>query len=69
MQTSSMAQTTRKIFLIGSIIGAAALAPVNGFSAQVDKVILSYSSRDFSFLPGHVAVTKGFFKDEGLGCS
>src|SRR5512144_63251 len=31
-----------------------------------DRVIISYSSRDFSFLPGHVAATKGFFKDEGL---
>ena len=36
------------------------------FGAQDEKVIISYSSRDFSFLPGHVAVAKGFFKDEGL---
>src|SRR5215468_8847191 len=36
------------------------------FGAQEDKVIISYSSRDFSILPAHVALTKGFFKEEGL---
>lgn len=45
---------------------AIALTPATSFGAQEDKVIISYSSRDFSFLPGHVAVAKGFFKDEGL---
>jgi ABC-type nitrate/sulfonate/bicarbonate transport system substrate-binding protein len=35
-------------------------------AAQEEKVIISYSSRDFSFLPGHVAATKGFFRDENL---
>ena len=37
-----------------------------GFGAQEDKVIISYSSRDFAILPAHVALTKGFFKEEGL---
>jgi len=36
------------------------------FAAQEEKVIISYSSRDFSVLPAHVALTKGFFKEEGL---
>lgn len=35
-------------------------------AAPDEKVIISYSSRDFSFLPNHVAVAKGFFKDEGI---
>jgi len=36
------------------------------YAAQEEKVIISYSSRDFAFLPAHVAATKGFFRDEGL---
>lgn len=43
-----------------------ALAIISGLGHAQDKVIISYSSRDFSFLPGHVAATRGFFKDEGL---
>ncbi len=31
-----------------------------------DKVIISYSSRSYAFLPAQVAAAKGFFKDEGL---
>ena len=31
-----------------------------------DKVILSYSSRSYAFLPAQVAVARGFFKDENL---
>ena len=54
-----------KLFF-GLMLGAFLMAPTNSFSAPEEKVIISYSSRDFSFLPGHVAVTKGFFKDEGL---
>lgn len=45
-----------------AILSAASLAR----AAQEDKVIISYSSRDFSFLPGHVAAAKGFFRDENL---
>lgn len=48
------------------VIGAAlVLASVRAYAAE-EKVIISYSSRDFSFLPAHLAVTKGFFRDEGL---
>jgi len=32
----------------------------------VDKVIISYSSRSYAFLPAQIAVAKGFFKDENL---
>jgi ABC-type nitrate/sulfonate/bicarbonate transport system substrate-binding protein len=35
-------------------------------SAAADKVIISYSSRSYAFLPAQVAVAKGFFKDENL---
>ena len=31
-----------------------------------DRVIISYSSRSYAFLPAQVAVVKGFFKDENL---
>ncbi len=52
---------------ICAILSAIILAPSISSNAQSqEKVIVSYSSRDFSFLPGHVAATKGFFKDEGL---
>jgi NitT/TauT family transport system substrate-binding protein len=35
-------------------------------AAAADKVIISYSSRSYAFLPAQVAVVKGFFKDENL---
>jgi NitT/TauT family transport system substrate-binding protein len=31
-----------------------------------DKIVISYSSRTYAFLPAQVAVAKGFFKDEAL---
>jgi len=31
-----------------------------------DKVIISYSSRSYAFLPAQIALAKGFFKDENL---
>jgi NitT/TauT family transport system substrate-binding protein len=31
-----------------------------------DRILISYSSRTYAFLPAQVAVAKGFFKDEGL---
>ena len=52
--------------IIICLLGAMTLTSGVSFGAQDEKVIISYSSRDFSFLPGHVAVAKGFFKDEGL---
>lgn len=40
------------------------LAP--SFASAADKVIISYSSRSYAFLPAQVAVAKGFYKDENL---
>ena len=40
------------------------LSAVQVFGA--DKVIISYSSRSYAFLPAQIAVVKGFFKDENL---
>src|SRR5258706_735553 len=37
-----------------------------GGAVAADKVIISYSSRSYAFLPAQVAVAKGFFKDENL---
>ena len=39
------------------------------FSASAlgaDKVIISYSSRSYAFLPAQIAVARGFFKDDNL---
>ena len=48
----------------------AALILVCGMAATLvhaaDKVVISYSSRSYAFLPAQVAVAKGFFKDENL---
>ncbi|HVO95200.1 MAG TPA: ABC transporter substrate-binding protein, partial [Terriglobales bacterium] len=55
--------TIAGLFIIGASL---ALRPAPSYGAQEEKVIISYSSRDFAFLPAHVAVTKGFFRDEGL---
>ena len=54
--------------IVGSLLLSVALAlgPTTTHAAQEEKVIISYSSRDFAFLPAHVAATKGFFRDEGL---
>ena len=49
---------------------AAAIALLFSLAASAasaaDKVIISYSSRSYAFLPAQVAAAKGFFKDEGL---
>ena len=58
--------STMKHFVCWSAIVALFCLPVLSFGAQEEKVIISYSSRDFSVLPAHVALTKGFFKEEGL---
>jgi len=42
-----------------------ALWPPNS-SHAADKVILSYSSRSYAFLPAQVAAARGFFKDENI---
>ena len=35
-------------------------------SHAAEKITISYSSRTYAFLPGQVAVARGFFKDENL---
>ncbi|HEX5022763.1 MAG TPA: ABC transporter substrate-binding protein [Candidatus Binatia bacterium] len=47
------------------------IAVLSCFVAQTpihaaDKVIISYSSRSYAFLPAQVAVARGFFNDENL---
>ncbi|MSP37580.1 MAG: ABC transporter substrate-binding protein [Deltaproteobacteria bacterium] len=37
-----------------------------GVALAADKVVISYSSRSYAFLPAQVAVAKGFFKDENI---
>jgi ABC-type nitrate/sulfonate/bicarbonate transport system substrate-binding protein len=37
-----------------------------GSSYAADKIIVSYSSRTYAFLPAQVAAVKGFFKDENI---
>jgi len=34
--------------------------------SAAEKVLISYSSRTYAFLPAEVAAAKGFFRDEGL---
>ena len=38
----------------------------SSFAHAADKVVISYSSRSYAFLPAQVAVARGFFKDENL---
>jgi NitT/TauT family transport system substrate-binding protein len=49
-----------KIFFLSCLIFASVAAEA------ADKVIISYSSRSYAFLPAQVAVVRGFFKDENL---
>jgi len=35
-------------------------------ASAAEKIVISYSSRSYAFLPAQVAVAKGFFKDESL---
>jgi NitT/TauT family transport system substrate-binding protein len=53
---------TVRFFLILMLLWS--LAP--SFASAADKVIISYSSRSYAFLPAQVAVAKGFYKDENL---
>jgi ABC-type nitrate/sulfonate/bicarbonate transport system substrate-binding protein len=48
-----------------TVVSLAFLLAANVVEAA-DKVIISYSSRSYAFLPAQVAVVKGFFKDENL---
>jgi hypothetical protein len=38
----------------------------NSSIQAADKVVMSYSSRSYAFLPAQVAVARGFFEDENL---
>jgi ABC-type nitrate/sulfonate/bicarbonate transport system substrate-binding protein len=53
---------TKQTTVLALVFLALVRAPV--FAA--DKVIISYSSRSYAFLPAQIAVVKGFFKDENL---
>lgn len=50
------------MFLIMALLAAVWTTPL----LAADKVIISYSSRSYAFLPAQVAVAKGYFKDEKL---
>lgn len=52
----------QKMFLIMALLAAVWTTPL----LAADKVIISYSSRSYAFLPAQVAVAKGYFKDENL---
>src|SRR5262245_39194397 len=45
-----------------ALFAIALAAPARG----AEKVVISYSSRSYAFLPAQVAVAKGYFKDENL---
>jgi len=54
---------------MGRIVFAALLACAVLFAGPLfaaEKVLISYSSRTYAFLPAEVAASKGFFRDEGL---
>lgn len=38
----------------------------SSMSGAAERIMISYSSRTYAFLPAQVAVAKGFFKDENL---
>jgi NitT/TauT family transport system substrate-binding protein len=47
-----------------ALVFCAAVSDYPLFAAE--KVLISYSSRTYAFLPAEVAAAKGFFRDEGL---
>src|ERR1043166_7847169 len=53
---------TKSIFLMLWVLAAL----VWNVAEAADRVIISYSSRSYAFLPAQVAVAKGFFQDENL---
>jgi ABC-type nitrate/sulfonate/bicarbonate transport system substrate-binding protein len=52
----------KRIFFLLPLLSLAIGAPL--FAAE--KILISYSSRTYAFLPAQIAVVKGFFKDEGM---
>src|SRR6266536_4824697 len=55
-----------KIGLLIAIVAAIFYSGVNSSLQAADKVVISYSSRSYAFLPAQVAAAKGFLKDENL---
>src|SRR2546422_8875909 len=55
-----------KIGALIAIVAAIFYFGVNRSVQAADKVVISYSSRSYAFLPAQVAVAKGFFRDENL---
>lgn len=54
-------KTLRLCFSVMLFLGC-----LSSFAQAADKVVISYSSRSYAFLPAQVAVARGFFKDENL---
>ena len=65
-QMMTMSLAIKRVLVRWLSITVLVCLPAACFGAQEEKVIISYSSRDFSVLPAHIALTKGFFKEEGL---
>src|SRR5258705_4498492 len=59
-------RSTMKIRCLFGMIAILACHLAQSPTYAADKVILSYSSRSYAFLPAQVAVGRGFFKDENL---
>jgi len=52
----------KRIAFLVCVYSVVAVAPL--FAAE--KVLISYSSRTYAFLPAQVAAVKGFFREEGI---
>src|ERR1041385_7686948 len=52
----------RVVFAALLLCAAAFVRPL----LAAEKVLISYSSRTYAFLPAEVAAAKGFFRDEGI---
>ena len=56
----------RKLTYIISTLSVLIAVIASNMSNAAEKIMISYSSRTYAFLPAQVAVAKGFFKDENL---
>lgn len=55
-----------KIHVRIAIVALLLLAGMRSPAFPADKVIVSYSSRSYAFLPAQVAAARGFFRDENV---
>jgi NitT/TauT family transport system substrate-binding protein len=55
-----------KMAALITIVAAIFYFGVSSSVQAAEKVVISYSSRSYAFLPAQVAAAKGFFKDENL---